>query len=253
MTPELRKKSILKLLDQKDEISIQEIVARCNVSEITVRRDLILLEKKGLLKRIHGGAVRNSVISEIFGFDNNALSCSNQKMDICKLAASQIEENDTIYMDCGTTVYFLAHFLSSFKNLRVITNSLPVVSELMPHPHISVYLIGGELDNIRKALYGPMTENLLSRYKADKAFIGAGGVSLTSGLSSNHEKEASITLKMAEAADKVYLLCDSSKIEKNSYFNYSPLTFVDYLITDKKISPATLELYRSKNINVLTT
>ncbi len=253
MTPELRKKSILKLLEQKDEISIQEIVARCNTSEITVRRDLTLLEKKGLLKRVHGGAVRNSVISEIFGFDNNALSCSSQKMDICKLAASHIEENDTIYMDCGTTVYFLAQFLSTFNHLRVITNSLPVVSELMPHPHISVYLIGGELDNARKALYGPMTENLLSRYKADKAFIGAGGVSLSSGLSSNHEKEASITLKMAEAADKVYLLCDSSKIEKNSYFNYSPLSLIDYLITDKKIMPATLELYRSKNINVLTT
>jgi DeoR family fructose operon transcriptional repressor len=252
MTQELRKKTILKLLKQNDEVSIQDILAQCNVSEITIRRDLTFLEKKGLLKRTHGGAVRDTVISELFGFDNNALERRNQKMEICKLAASLIEENDTIYMDCGTTVYFLSHFLPRFKNLRVITNSLPVVSELMPHPNIKVYLIGGELDNSLKALYGPMTDNLLSKYKADKAFIGAAGVSILQGLSSNHEKEASVTLKMAEAADKVYLLCDSSKIENISYFNYSSLSLIDQLITDKGIDFSVLELYKSKNINVLT-
>lgn len=252
MTQELRRKAILKLLDQNEEVSIQEIVAKCGVSEITVRRDLTLLEDKGLLKRTHGGAVRSSAIPEMFGFDNNSLERRSQKLEICKIAASFIEENDTIYMDCGTTVYYLAQLLPRFKNLRVITNSLPVVSELMLHPQIVVYLIGGELDITRKALYGPMTENLLSRYKADKAFIGAGGVSLSHGLSSNHEKEASITIKMAEAAEKVYLLCDSSKIEKNSYFNYSSLSLVDYLITDKEVSGSVLELYKQNNINVLT-
>jgi DeoR family transcriptional regulator, fructose operon transcriptional repressor len=252
MTQELRKKTILKLLEKNDEISIQNIIAQCNVSEITIRRDLNLLEKKGLLKRTHGGAIRNAVILELFGFDNKILNRRNQKLEICKLAASIIQENDTIYMDCGTTVYFLSHFLPRFKNLRVITNSLPVVSELMPHPHIKVYLIGGELDNSRKALYGTMTDNLLSRYKADKAFIGAAGISLSQGLSSNHEKEASVTLKMAEAADKVYLLCDSSKIENISYFNYSSLSLIDQLITDKEIDSSILELYKSKNINVLT-
>jgi len=253
MTQELRKKTILKLLEQNEEVSIQEIVLRCNVSEITVRRDLTVLEMKGLLKRTHGGAVLNGVVPELFGFDNKSLERRNQKIAICKLAATFIEENDTIYMDCGTTVYFLSSFLPRFKNLRVITNSLPVVSELMPHPHIKVYLIGGELDTSLKALYGPMTENLLSRYKADKAFIGAGGISVSHGLSSNHEKEASITLKMAEAANKVYLLCDSSKIEHNSYFNYSSLSLVDQLITDNEISLPVLELYKSKNIKILTT
>lgn len=252
MTQELRKKSILKLLETNEEVSTQDFVAQCNVSEITIRRDLTLLEKKGLLKRTHGGAILNTVIPELFGFDNRAIDRRNQKLEICKLAASLIEENDTIYMDCGTTVYFLAQFLPRFKNIRVITNSLPVVSELLPHPHIKVYLIGGELDNTLKALYGPMTDNLLSRYKADKAFIGAAGVSLSHGLSSHHEKEASVTLKMAEAADKVYLLCDSTKIEKTSYFNYSSLDLIDQLITDKDVDLSILELYKSKNINVLT-
>lgn len=253
MKQELRKKIILKLLEQNEEVSIQEIVMRCDISEITARRDLTKLEKKGLLKRTHGGAIRSTIISELFGFDNNSQERRNHKMEICKLAVTFIEENDTIYMDCGTTVYYLSSLLPRFKNLRVITNSLPVVSELMLFSHIKVYLIGGELDNSRKALYGPMTENLLSLYNADKAFIGAGGVSIKQGLSSIDEKEASITRKMAEAAKKVYLLCDSSKLEKDSYFSYSSLSLVDYLITDNKADSSIVNRYKENNINILTT
>lgn len=251
MTQELRRKTILKLLAENDEVSIKQIVAICETSEITARRDLVALEQKGLLKRTHGGAVRNTATTELFGFDNKSLKGQNEKMEICRLAASFVKEGDTIYMDCGTTVFYMAKFLSGFKNLRVITNSLPITSELMSYPKITIYLIGGELDNSRKALYGSMTENLLSRYKADKAFIGAGGVSLSNGLSSIDEKGASITQKMAEAAGQIFLLCDSSKIEKDSYFIYSPLTLIDHLVTDKGISPANLEIYKNNNIDVL--
>jgi len=252
MNQEQRKKVIIKSLESNEEISIHEIVMRCQVSEITARRDLALLEKKGVLKRTHGGAVRSTALRELFGWDSNLKQNKERKVEISKLASTLVDEGDTIYMDCGTTVYHLAQFLHRFKQLRVITNSLPVVSDLMPYPHIHVYLIGGELDNTRKALYGPPTQELLSRHKADKAFIGARGVSLSAGLSCHSEKEASITLRMAEYADKVYLLCDSSKIEKQSYYNYSPVSLIDYLVTDKKIDPSLLEMYRREGIRVIT-
>lgn len=253
MTHELRKKLILQMLDKNEAVTIKEIVNKCKISEITARRDLISLEQKGIIKRTHGGAILTSGLPDLFGFDIKAIENREQKTEICKNAASFIEENDTIYMDCGTTVYFLARFITRYKNLRVITNSLPVVSELMPYPQIKLYLIGGELDNSRKALYGPMTENLIARYKADKAFIGAGGVSLEHGLSSVDEKEASITIKMAQAAKKVYLLCDSSKVENDSYFTYSSLSLVSYFITDKGLDPNYLELYKSKGLNMIVT
>ncbi len=253
MTHELRKKLILQMLDKNEAVTIKEIVNKCKISEITARRDLISLEQRGIIKRTHGGAILTSGLPELFGFDNKAIEHREQKIEICKNAASFIEENDTIYMDCGTTVYFLARFITRYKNLRVITNSLPVVSELMPYPQIKLYLIGGELDNSRKALYGPMTENLIARYKADKAFIGAGGVSLEHGLSSVDEKEASITIKMAQAAKKVYLLCDSSKVENDSYFTYSSLSLVTSLITDKGLDRNYLELYRNKGLNMVLT
>jgi DeoR family transcriptional regulator, fructose operon transcriptional repressor len=252
MTQELRIKYILNHLVKVESITIQDIVEKCNVSEITARRDLNTLEKRGLLIRTHGGAIKSEVPNGMFGFDKKLVQNRDNKIEICRFAAGFVEENDTIYIDCGTTTYYLSRFLTKFRNLRIITNSLAVVSELMPFSNITVYLIGGELDNSRKALYGQMTDTLISRYKADKAFIGAGGVSLVHGLSSTDEKDASVTIKMAEAAQKVFLLCDSSKIEKDSYFTYSSLSLISYLITDNKIDPKLVDLYKNNKINVVT-
>lgn len=252
MTQELRIKFILSHLVKVESITIQDIVDKWKVSEITARRDLNTLEKKGLLIRTHGGAIKSETASGMFGFDKRAIVNRENKIEICRFAAGFVEDNDTIYIDCGTTTYYLSRFLTKLRNLRIITNSLPVVSELLPFSNITVYLIGGELDNSRKALYGPMTDSLISRYKADKAFIGAGGVSLAHGLSSIDEKEASVTVKMAEAAKKVFLLCDSSKIEKDSYFSYSSLSLVSYLITDRNIDPELADQYKNNKINIVS-
>ena len=252
MKQELRKKYILNHLDKVESIKISDIVGKFSISEITARRDLKTLEKNGLLVRTHGGAIKSEITNGMFSFDKKSIENRDNKIEICKFAAGFIEDNDTIYIDCGTTTYYLSSFLIKFRNLRVITNSLPVVSALLPFSNIMVYLIGGELDNSRKALYGQMTDNLISRYKADKAFIGAGGVSLVNGLSSSDEKDASVTVKMAEAAKNVFLLCDSSKIEKDSYYTYSSLSLINYLITDKNIDPKLLYLYQNNKVNLVT-
>jgi DeoR family transcriptional regulator, fructose operon transcriptional repressor len=252
MEQEIRKKYILNHLDKRESISIKNIVKNFSVSEITARRDLNDLEKKGFLIRTHGGAIKSGIAMGMFDFNNKSVQNREKKIEICKYASNYIKEDDTIYMDCGTTVYYLAKFLIRFHRLRVITNSLPVISELVPFPQIRVYFIGGELDNSRKALYGHMTESLLTQYKADKAFIGAGGVSIAHGLSSIDEKEASVTLKMAKSAGQVFLLCDSSKLEKDSYFTYSSLSLVNYLLTNNDIDQRLYDLYKNNNINIVT-
>jgi DeoR family fructose operon transcriptional repressor len=114
-----------------------------------------------------------------------------------------------------------------------------------------VILIGGEVTGERKAIYGPVAGNNIKQYHANKAFIGVDGVSLQNGLSSFDEKEAAITLKMAENSDQVFLLCDSSKIEKNSFVKFAPFSLIDYLITDKEVDNEYLEKYRKSNINIV--
>jgi DeoR family fructose operon transcriptional repressor len=245
-----RKRFILNKLEMAGAVMIQEISDHCHVSDVTARRDLATIEGLGLLSRIHGGAVKTRSADAKFSYDRKALHNRDRKMVISATAASFIREHDSIYIDCGTTVYHLSRFITRFRALSVITNSLPVVSELIFHAGIRIYLLGGELDNERRAMYGPMSEQMIRYYRARKAFIGTGGVSLADGLSAGNEKEASITRMMAEAADTVYLLCDSTKIEKNSFVHYAPLDMIDFLITDQ-MSPELLSDYEKRNIKVI--
>ncbi|KPL12920.1 MAG: hypothetical protein AMS26_15855 [Bacteroides sp. SM23_62] len=245
-----RKRFILNRLEKTGTVLTQEITENCHVSEVTARRDLAYIESQGLLSRIYGGAVKSRSADAMFSYDKIALHNRDKKIRISGAAASFIQDNDSIYIDCGTTVYHLSSNIRHFQNLRVITNSLPVVSELIFHAGIRIYLLGGELDNERRAVYGPMSENMIRYYRARKAFIGAGGVSLADGLSTGNEKEASITRMMAQAADTVYLLCDSSKIEKNAFVHYAPLEMIDYLITDQ-MAPELIKAYEKQNIKVV--
>ncbi|MGV8090487.1 MAG: DeoR/GlpR family DNA-binding transcription regulator [Mangrovibacterium sp.] len=251
MSPELRKKIILKELNENGILSTQEIMKQCGVSEITIRRDLIELETRGLLIRTHGGAVTSKAGDQLFTYDLKINQNRQKKEEICKIASRFIENNDIIFIDCGTTLSYLTKQITKFESLIVITNSLPVVSELINFSNIKVILIGGEVTSERKAIYGPVAGNNIKQYHANKAFIGVDGVSLQNGLSSFDEKEAAITLKMAENSDKVFLLCDSSKIEKNSFVKFAPFSMIDYLITDKELKQEYLEKYKKSNINIV--
>ena len=243
-TSEIRKKIILNLLKDKDSVSVQEIVNQCNASEITIRRDLSELEGKGLLIRTHGGAIKNTSVENLFTF-NSRMDLNREKKEyICKIASNFINDKDIIFIDCGSTVSFLLIYISKKVSLTVITNSLPIVSELIHFENIKLIVIGGEVLNERKATYGRSAERSISQYHANKAFIGSDGISISNGLTSYDEKESLITLKMAENADEVFLLCDSTKIEKNSFVSFAPVSIITSVITDKELDPKFISKYK---------
>ena len=247
-TPEIRKKIILNLLKDKDSVSVQEIFNECNASEITIRRDLSELEEKGLLIRTHGGAIKNTAAENLFTFNSKMNQNKDKKEYICKIASKFIADNDIIFIDCGSTLSFLSKYISKKESLTVITNSLPIISELINFSNIKLIIIGGEVVNERKAIYGHSAERNLELYHANKAFIGADGISLSKGLTSYDEKEASITLKMAENSDEVFLLCDSTKIEKNSFVRFAPYSILNRVITDKELDPKYISKYQKSNL-----
>tara|TARA_R110000822_G_C15320705_1_gene493688 strand:+ start:31 stop:819 length:789 start_codon:yes stop_codon:yes gene_type:complete len=249
-TPELRKKIILNLLNDDNSVSVQEIVDECKASEATIRRDLSELEEKGLLIRTHGGAIKNTATENLFSFSSKMNQNMENKEYICKIASKFINDNDIIFIDCGSTISFLPKYIYK-KEITVITNSLPVVSELINFDNIKLMVIGGEVLNDRKAIYGPSAERAISHYHANKAFIGSDGISLARGLSSYDENESLITLKMAENADEVFLLCDSTKIEKDSFVNFAPVSIIDYVITDKDLDPKLISKYKRNNMNLI--
>jgi len=246
MTFQRRQQKILQLLEAAGEADIHQLAQELDTSEITVRRDLNRMAEDGRLIRTHGGAMKIDPLMNAQAFENKAAINSAAKDAICRKAAGEIKDGDIIFMDCGSTVFRLCPFIRN-KKIKVITNSLPVVYELRGSA-VSLNMIGGEIDRERQAIHGKIAEEHIARYKAHKAFLGVDGISLQ-GLFAHSEKEASITLAFAGQSKHTYLLCDATKIGKESYLRFADLSLVHTLITDHK--GRELERFR-KGMEVLT-
>ncbi len=241
-----RKQKIIEILSKKGEADIKSLAVELDISEITVRRDLNQLANEGVLQRTHGGAMPlQQTVTTPFEFNNKTTANQQVKDDICGVAAEQIKEGDVIFMDCGSTVYRMCRFIKD-KKIKVITNSLPVVYELM-NTKVSLNLVGGEVDIKRQAIHGKTAEEHIRKYKADKAFIGIDGIS-ANGLFANSENEASITLALAGQSNQTYLLCDASKIGRESYLKFAELSIINTVVTDKKES---LDFLREAGVTVI--
>ena len=248
MSYQSRKQIILKILDEKGDVDVKELAQVLETSEITVRRDLGTMAADGLLYRTHGGAMKLSLVNQPISFVQKSAVNADKKDHICRIAAAQIQDGDVIFMDCGSTVFRMCGFIRD-KRIKVITNSLPVVHELL-NSAVSINLIGGEVDAERQAVHGSMSIEHIRRYQADKAFLGVGGISVEKGLSAVSEKEAEMTLSMAANALVTYLLCDSSKLGKDKYLTFAPLTLVNVLITDEQSSEI-IQAFTNAGVKVL--
>jgi DeoR family transcriptional regulator, fructose operon transcriptional repressor len=224
-----RKQAIIKKLDETGEVDIKELAIAFDTAEITVRRDLNHLAGDGLLYRTHGGAMKVNPLEIPHVFSNKAAVNVTAKDAICRKAAAEIKDGDIIFMDCGSTVFRLCPFIKN-KKIKVITNSIPVLYELQ-NSTISVNIIGGEFDPERQAVHGTMAIEHISRYQASKAFLGVDGIS-SKGLFAHSEEEAAITTAIAAQSRITYMLCDASKIGKESYLKFAGLSLIQTLVTD---------------------
>jgi len=252
MLKKSREHKILDLITRNGAIEVKELMDHCNISENTARRDLKGMEDKGLLSRTHGGAVLVQPQLNLVDFDKKLAQDSDKKERLGKLAASFVKDNDVIYIDCGTTLYYMHQYLGERKNLIVITNSLPIVFQLSNNREIRTVMIGGEIDAERKASYGPIAEKNVSEYHVSKAFIGSDGISINNGLSTYDTKESAITVRMAENADEVFLVITSEKIEKEAFSKFAPIETINHLLTDNDISPKIKKKYTDK-IDLIST
>ena len=250
-SPTKRKQLILNLLKDAEYVSCKQIREYCGVSDVTIRRDLAAMEKEGLLIRTHGGAKKRKTIDYLFSYDDKMNLNKEKKEHIGRVAGSLVKPHDIIFIDCGSTVSFLTRHLTKITPLTVITNSLPIISELISHENIKIILIGGEINNKRKAVHGYSAMQNISQYNATKAFIGADAISLSNGLTSLNERIASITLKMAENSDQVFLLCDSTKIEKDSLVKFAPLSIVSAVVTDNNVRQDIVRKYQDRGIPII--
>lgn len=251
MYQEERIQMILNYLGEHKRINVEEICNLCNVSRDTARRDLVKLEEKGAILRTRGGALLPTLTKEIKSYKDRLYNGSKEKKAIGKLAASLIKNGDKIIMDTSTTVQACSEFLQA-DNCTVITNSINQADILSNKPEVRIHLLGGQLNQEQRFLYGPSVISMLSNYYVDKTFIGTCGLT-EEGVMVSFEEDGFVMKKMIEQTDQVILLVDSSKFGKKGFFKVADLSQIDIIITDQLPDKSLMDVFDHYEISVMLT
>ena len=252
MTINERHELITKELDAKGSVSVTELSMMLNVSEVTIRKDLTLLEEKNVLYRAHGKAIKiNPYINDR---DVNVKEKQNtiEKTAIGRVAAELIEPNDSIIIASGTTVHFLSREIHSEGggHLTVITSALNVASVLSKDPGIEVIQLGGIVRGSSLSAVGCDTERMLENFTGSKLFMGVDGFDLEYGLSTTNLLEANLNRAMIRSAQKTVVPTDSTKFGRRGFSRICDVDEVDQVITDAGIPQHILESLRRRGIEV---
>ncbi|MBE7067752.1 MAG: DeoR/GlpR transcriptional regulator [Clostridiales bacterium] len=232
---EKQEKDILEFLQRNQYASIEELANRLFVSPSTIRRKLNDLQKKGLITRTHGGAQLNDDNNFFPSFTFRVHENSYEKKKIALSAIKLIKNGDLIFLDGTTSSFFIAEYLSEFKNIRVITNGIDTLS-LLAKNNISAYSTGGCIQDVnRSVLVGHYAEEMIGNFHADIAFFSARSVTNDGEIYDCFEEENVIRKAMIKHATKKVFLCDTTKFGKTSLFHLCSLNDIDYIVTNYNI------------------
>ena len=252
MLAQERQAKILEMLRQNEIVRISDITSHFGVSNMTARRDLDVLQRSNLLRRVHGGAV--AVDNESIGqrAESSAVEQEAVRSDlqaIGKMAASMANEGDIIFLGPGTTVLAMAHHMRSKSNITILTNSFPVVNELANTNNI-IYFLGGILNGNEYSVTGTFATSMLETFCANKAFIGCGGISLQHGITDFSAPTADVNRLMVKNATKSILLCSGDKLRSNAFSIVCPLSEIDVMISDESLDAQDAEAIRGFGIDL---
>ena len=248
-----RKRLVLETLKKNGGIKIAELAENLNKSRMTITRDLDELADKGLLLRVHGGAVSNISTSYEPPYYSRKGLRNEVKQAIASVANDLITEGNTLILDVGSTTRELALFLKNRKNLTVIAPSLEHAMELAINSAIKLIVTGGIVRMGEMSLVGPISESSIKEFNVDKAFIGAGGVDLKAGLTEYNTEDAQVKKYIIENCRQSIVLADSTKLGKVTLSNVISMEKIDILITDSEAEPAFIEGLEEMGVQVLIT
>lgn len=237
------------LVDQRGIVSIRELGEELGVSDMTVRRDIVILERSGALHRTRGGAVSAGHAAADRSWAERQALETDAKARIGALAATLVDDGDSLFLSSGTTSLALARGLEHHRDVTVVTNSVQAVAELMEMPGITVISTGGRAIRSGGHLSGTLASQALRQLRAAKAFMGASGVT-QDGVTNASLERAAIDRQMVESAAEVYILADHTKFGHMSLALVTGLDRVTALITDDETSDSDLAWLRSASVTV---
>lgn len=247
-----RQSRIRERLAVQPGVSISQLSRLLGVSEMTVRRDLAVLERQAHIQRTHGGAVLTERMMLEFGYRDRRQVNRAAKLAIATEARKLVEPGQRLILDTGTTTLELATLLADGENLTVITPSLAVASELQHAPGVEVILLGGVIRRGSPDLTGPATEHCLELFAADIVFQGADGIGPDGRIYNSDLRLARVDKLMRRAATRSVVLADHTKIGTTALASSGGMAEVDIFITDVSAPAAALKRFAKLGPKVIT-
>ncbi len=239
MYAEERQQAMAQAITQQGRVSVAELAAEFSVTTETVRRDLSALERIGLIRRVHGGAVPASSLAVIeSGLTERDLANTAAKDLIAAAAVALLPPpGSIIIMDAGSTTARLATLLPRDHRLTVVTHAVPVAARLAGLPQIDLFLLPGKVRPTTQAAVGADTVAALADLRADVSFVATNGLTTSHGLTTPDREEAATKRAIVAAGRRTVVLADSTKIGVESSLRFASISDIDVLVTDSAIKP----------------
>jgi DeoR/GlpR family transcriptional regulator of sugar metabolism len=246
-----RRRKILDLLQEEGSARVSTLSRMFSVSEPTIRQDLERLEDEGFITREHGGAFLKSVPQQVKKLSLQHQENLEKKTIIGRRAVELVQDEDSIILDCGSTLTEMARCLGEKRHLQIITNALNIALLLGTEHSFDIMLTGGEFKAPTLSLTGDRAAAFFDRIHVRKTFLAVGGISLDAGLTYPGFADLPVKRAMIDAASEVFLLADSTKFGKVSFASLGPVELVKTIITDNGITPEDRAALEARGVNVI--
>ena len=248
-----RQEKILSLLRANGAVTVADLVARMEVSLETVRRDLLSMEKAGMLKRVHGGAIPVTEMMAYQPLEQRNREQSRQKDAVARAAAALVEDGDYIAVGTGSTpMHFAQELKNRFTRLTVVTYSLSVFEILKDVPGFQLILLGGHYIPEENSFFGQTTLEILDRLHVQKAFVFPSAISLDHGIWGFEQTLYPMQQKLLACCDQAYILADSSKFERTALYKVADTRQEFIYVTDPELPEALRSLYSENGLRIVT-
>lgn len=246
-----RKHKILELVEREGSLASAKVASALGVSLMTVRRDLEELEERGLLQRVHGGAQALGEHEAAYGLRRRREFEAKRRIGL--FAANLIQDNETVYLDAGTTTMEVALGLRRRKlsGVFVVTHSVNIAAELSGLAGITVYQLGGEIYRQTYSAVGPRAISALNDFSFDRAFIGCQGFDLNAGITNSNLAEVDIKLAAIRCSRWACLVADATKNTHVSFARIAPLSAVQAILTDARLPEPDLAALLGAGLEVI--
>ncbi|TIC81111.1 DeoR/GlpR transcriptional regulator [Nocardioides sp. GY 10127] len=253
MYAEERQQAMAQLVAERGRLSVAALAEAYDVTTETVRRDLSALERMGLVRRVHGGAVPATSLAVIEAALSERDNASTDEKD--RIAAAAVDllppPGGTVLVDAGSTTARIVQHIPRDLPISVFTHSVSVASRLASHPSVELHLLPGRVRGTTQAAVGPDTVSSLERLRVDVAFIGTNGLTVDHGLSTPDPEEAAAKRALVAAARRVVVLADASKLGVEATVRFASLEDVDTLVTDQAASESFLATLAETGLEVV--